>query len=230
MRNGPRLNLRGEGSVHGLVRVLTGLGGEGEGVGGGGGWIGWHVATVEWFLVLREWRVVTRVARRKFKFLGEWIVRKGNQAPAAAYGIVFFWKLESLERNVLRSFQIGPLEAWENVIQRGTTCLWEHLKYGVWILSYNVFHRNCFLISQIGKPLYIIYLPLPSSDWNDQGELFSTNFFFSKNFPMEKSMKNEKFDFFFDQHFFRNIFLWKSQWKMKILIFREKKTPGEDLQ
>ena len=32
---------------------------------------------------------------------------------------------------LLRIFQIGPLEAWENVIQRGTTCLWEHLKYGV---------------------------------------------------------------------------------------------------
>ena len=71
--------------MHGLVRVLTGLGG-----GEGEGWIGWHVATVEWFLVLREWRVVTRVARRKFKFLWEWIVRKGNQARAAAYGIIFF--------------------------------------------------------------------------------------------------------------------------------------------
>ena len=79
--------------------------------------------------------------------------------------------------------------------------------------------------------------------------------FFSKNFPMEKSMKmkiwetffstniffekfsygkvneNENFgNFFFDQHFFRKIFLWKSQWKMKIVIFRKKSTPGEDLQ
>ena len=205
--------------------------------------------------------------------------KKGK--PSARNGLwhCIFWKLESLERNVLRSFQIGPLEAWENVIQRGTTCLWEHLKYGVWILSYNIFHHNCFLISQIGKPLYIIYLPLPSSDWNDQGELFSTNIFsekfsygkvnekwkfgelffdqhfFSKHFPMEKSMKNEnlgnvfstniffeKFsygkvnenenfgNFFFDQHFFRKFFLWKSQWKMKILIFRKNRIPGEDLQ
>ena len=63
---------------------------------------------------------------------------------------LYFWKLKLPERNVLRSFQIGPLEAWENVIQRGTNCLWEHLKYGVWILSYNIFHHNCFLISQIG--------------------------------------------------------------------------------
>ena len=31
LREGHRFSLRGEGSVHGLVRVLTGLGGEGEG-------------------------------------------------------------------------------------------------------------------------------------------------------------------------------------------------------
>ena len=121
--------------------------------------------------------------------------KKGKPSARSGLWHCIFWKLESLERNVLRSFQIGPLEAWENVIQRGTTCLWEHLKYGVWVLSYNIFHRNCFLISQIGKPLYIIYLPLPSSDWNDQGELFFDQHFFSKHFPMEKSMKNENFDF-----------------------------------
>ena len=94
---------------------------------------------VDW-LARRNGGMVFSVARvescnarsaKEIQVLREWIVRKGNQARATAYGIVFFLKLESLERNVLRIFQIGPLEAWENVIQRGTTCLWEHLKYGV---------------------------------------------------------------------------------------------------
>ena len=42
LREGHRFSLRGEGSVHGLVRVLTGLGGEGEGGGrrGRGGLVG----------------------------------------------------------------------------------------------------------------------------------------------------------------------------------------------
>ena len=89
MRNGPRFSLRGEGSVHGLVRVLTGLGGEGEGGGRGG---------VDW-LARRNGGMVFSVARvescnarsaKEIQVLGEWIVRKGNQARAAAYGIVFF--------------------------------------------------------------------------------------------------------------------------------------------
>ena len=49
MREGHRFSLRGEGSVHGLVRVLTGLGGEGEGGWEEEGWIGWHVATLGGF-------------------------------------------------------------------------------------------------------------------------------------------------------------------------------------
>ena len=75
--------------MHGLVRVLTGLGGEGEGGGRGG---------VDW-LARRNGGMVFSVARvescnarsaKEIQVLGEWIVRKGNQARAAAYGIVFF--------------------------------------------------------------------------------------------------------------------------------------------
>ena len=76
--------------MHSLVRVLTGLGGEGEGVGGGGG--------VDW-LARRNGGMFFSVARvescnarsaKEIQVLGEWIVRKGNQARAAAYDIVFF--------------------------------------------------------------------------------------------------------------------------------------------
>ena len=78
--------------MHGLVRVLTGLGGKGEGVGGG------RRGRVDW-LARRNGGMVFSVARvescnarsaKEIQVLGEWIVRKGNQARAAAYGIVFF--------------------------------------------------------------------------------------------------------------------------------------------
>ena len=53
---------------------------------------------MDW-LARRNGGMVSRVARvescnarsaKEIQVLGEWIVRKGNQARAAAYGIVFF--------------------------------------------------------------------------------------------------------------------------------------------
>ena len=48
-------------------------------------------------------------------------------------------------------------------------------------------------------------------EWS-RGTFFRPTFF-SKKIPMEKSMKMKIWGTFFDQHFFRKIFLWKSQWK-----------------
>ena len=77
--------------MHGLVRVLTGLGGEGEGGGRRGGGVDW-LARRNGGMVFSVARVESCNARsaKEIQVLGEWIVRKGNQARAAAYGIVFF--------------------------------------------------------------------------------------------------------------------------------------------